>query len=491
MAMDWWFLTLNIIRVIIAILILGVASYHDIKTRTVGNSFWVILGLIAISLFEIQIILEFGLDAFSHLILILPIIILFMSFLVCDYVLDLEKRKVNHSWLLLIAIGAFALVYLFQINSPDLKQNLNIIGPISLFLLFFIFMETIVNFADYRVYLRVLRSAKKSIKASVKKNAGEHEHDTSFSPDERFGWSLGLWLLLFYIIIFIMDNIVKITIVQSVGLVVLVFIPIILIFLYLKYHSSTAPSGQDEPEDDEDPDDLPISPQDSPYVQAVKYLNLILSMALIIIGFYLVIYYSVIIETEPIMTQTLSLLIWVLIFYGFYNLGIPRGGADTKALMALMLLFPLYPTIKGITFNTNFYSLINDFPTLGVDYVFPFAFTVLMNAALIMLIVIISLFIYNATKHNLKFPHAFLGYKLPINLVVKKFVWPMERLEEGKPRLMAIPGRDLDIPGEIKKFKKAGIRTIWVTPKIPFIVPMTISIVLTLIFGNLLFEIIL
>ena len=362
---------------------------------------------------------------------------------------------------MLIAIGAFALVYLFQINSSDLNQNLNIIAPISLFLLFFIFMETIVNFADYRVYLRVLRSAKKPKKVSSKKKTNGHNQDSALTPDERFGWSLGLWLLLFYIIIFIMDNIVKITLVQSFGLVVLVFIPIILIILYLKYHTSTeaAPSGQEDSEDADEFDDLRVSPKDEPYVQAVKYLNLILSMALILIGFYLIIYYSVIIEIEPIMIQTLSLLKWILIFYGFYNIGIPRGGADTKALMALMLLFPLYPTIKGITFNTYFYSLINEVPTLGVEYVFPFAFTVLMNAALIMLIVIICLFIYNATKHNLKFPHAFLGYKLPLNLVTKKFVWPMERLEDGKPRLMAYPGKDLDIPLRCRRLEFAsGIR---------------------------------
>ena len=66
-AMDWW-LILNIIRILVAISILGFASYYDIKTRLVSNKFWIILGLIAISLLECQIILEFEFDSFQYLV---------------------------------------------------------------------------------------------------------------------------------------------------------------------------------------------------------------------------------------------------------------------------------------------------------------------------------------------------------------------------------------------------------------------------------------
>ncbi|MCK5560684.1 MAG: hypothetical protein KAJ51_08835, partial [Thermoplasmata archaeon] len=152
MAMDWWMLTLNSLRVIIAILFLGAASYRDIKTRTVHNKLWIVLGLIGISLFEIQIIFELGIEAFPYLLLIIPITILFMSFLVCENVLNFESRKINQSWLFLICLGAFAFVYFTQFNVLELKQNPLIIGPLILFLFYFMFMEVIINYLDNRVY---------------------------------------------------------------------------------------------------------------------------------------------------------------------------------------------------------------------------------------------------------------------------------------------------------------------------------------------------
>ena len=178
-------------------------------------------------------------------------------------------------------------------------------------------------------------------------------------------------------------------------------------------------------------------------------------------------------------------------FYGFYNLGLPRGGADTKALMCLVLLFPIYPIIKNVTIQTSFYSLLYDNPKLGIDYLFPFAFTTLMNAALIMLFFVLGLFFYNVYKHNVQFPHAFLGYKLSLREIPHKFVWPLELIRDGKRKFMAFPGKDLDLTLEVKKLRKAGVKKIWVTPKIPFIIPLLVGVILTIIIGNLLFEIIL
>ena len=66
-----WFGVLTVSRVIVAVLILGFASYLDIKTRMASNRFWIILGLIGISLLECQLIVEFGLEAFSYLIMML------------------------------------------------------------------------------------------------------------------------------------------------------------------------------------------------------------------------------------------------------------------------------------------------------------------------------------------------------------------------------------------------------------------------------------
>ena len=101
MTMDWW-LVLNIIRVVFAVSVLSYASYHDMKTRMVSNTFWVILGLVGVALFQCQIIIDLGFEGIPYLIGTIPITILFMSFLTTTDVVDFENKRVNDSWMLLI-----------------------------------------------------------------------------------------------------------------------------------------------------------------------------------------------------------------------------------------------------------------------------------------------------------------------------------------------------------------------------------------------------
>ena len=156
--------------------------------------------------------------------------------------------------------------------------------------------------------------------------------------------------------------------------------------------------------------------------------------------------------------------------------------------MALIILFPVYPTLQHITLNTPFYSMLDEHMVIGS--LFPFAFTVLINAAVISLFFIIGQLIYNVSKHDLQFPHALLGYKLPIKQVPTKFVWLMELYRNGKRKLIAFPSSDINLEQELKLLKNAGAKTVWVTPKIPFIIPLTIALVLTVIVGNIIFIII-
>ena len=523
-AMDW-LLILNVLRVIVAIIILGFASYYDIQTRTVSNKLWIILGLIAISLFECQLILEFEFDAFQYLIIILPITCLFMSFLVCDWVVDFESRKLNHSWVFMLILSGAAFFYLFNSGSSEWFENFSLGIPIILFLLYFISMETTMNYLDYRLYFRLQRRLEKKkdskkgdekhrdkpVKIAQLKNTkantkspsssslnnnptSESDSTNSLEPDERISQALFFWLFLFYILVFILDEIVMMSLVRILGLVFLAFVPIILIILYSRYHAQAKPLSEGKSSDEQDKDnnneisDADITQKERQIIQTLHYLNHLSSIGLIFFGFFLIIYYSVLVQISEIMMICYSIMIWLVMFYGFYNLGLPRGGADTKALMCLVLLFPIYPIISNVTFQTSFYNLLSELQKLGVEYVFPFAFTALMNGALIMLIFIICLFFFNVSRRNLKLPHAFLGYKLPIKEVPHKFVWPMERIMNGKRKLMVFPGNDIDFELELKELRKAGLKVIWVSPKIPFIIPLTGGVILTVILGNLLFE---
>jgi preflagellin peptidase FlaK len=298
---------------------------------------------------------------------------------------------------------------------------------------------------------------------------------------------------------------VPIILAKIIALVVLVCIPIVLMILFIRYQAEeklkntvketrgaqSKPTAANISKVADDPDELEVPDELIPIIQRLKLLNILMSVGLIIFGFLLIIYYSVFLELPSIILQAFAITIWLLIFYGFYNLGLPRGGADTKALMVLMILFPIYPILQNITLQTPFLTILTELSEVGITYIFPFAFTVFINAALIMLFVIFSLLIYNSSKHNLRFPHALLGYKMNIREIPNKFVWPLERLVEGKRKFIAFPIKDEEIEKELEKFRASGISKIWVTPKIPFIVPITLGIILTVIMGNLLFEIVL
>jgi len=501
-----WLLVLNIIRVLFIIIILVYASYHDIKTRMITNQLWIILGLVAVSLLECQLFVEFGLDAFQFVLATIPITILFMSFLICEDVIDFDKGKLSDSWGFLIALSGFAFFYLFIFTIPDdtienQPQNSQLFTPIILLLLFFMLIQFLLNYLEHRAYLSYQRVLKLKKKTKTKKKnqittkkagADQIEMQESSSIDEKMAYALFFGLLSAMIISFLMTDIIPIKIVRYFGAFLIVIIPIILIILYFKYQTEeTSEKKDNSSKDNSDADganDIDISIAELQFKPPSKFLYLVLFSCLVFSGFIVIIYYSILDAFDNILVQLFILMVWILIFYGFYNIGLPRGGADTKALMAMVILFPAYPIIQWISGNTAFFSILDRFPVIG--YLFPFAFTVLVNSAFIMLFFIIGLLFYNGGQHNLKFPHAILGYKLPIKEVPHKFVWLMEKITDGKRKLITFPSNDLDLDHELKLLRKAKIKEVWVTPKIPFIIPMTIGVVLSVIIGNIMFLII-
>ncbi len=170
------------------------------------------------------------------------------------------------------------------------------------------------------------------------------------------------------------------------------------------------------------------------------------------------------------------ILIFIPIMIGFvyllFQLGLIFGGADAKALMAIAILLPLQPTIS-------------QFPLWGHSLM-PAAWTVFSNSIVLFLFIPISLLILNLINKNIKFPHVFLGYKMPISKAREKFVWPLEKTVDGKTKLVKMP-KSFDATEEYDAFEKQGMKDIWVTPKIPFMIPLLGGFVFTFIFGDLMF----
>ena len=109
-----------------------------------------------------------------------------------------------------------------------------------------------------------------------------------------------------------------------------------------------------------------------------------------------------------------------------------------------------------------------------------------MNAAILQVITVpLGLCFKNLARRDRGFPEMFLGYRMSIYDVPKKFVWPMEVVRDDEIVLMIFPKREGDVKKELAMLKAKGVEVIWVTPKVPFIIPMLLGLIFSIVIGNL------
>jgi len=167
-------------------------------------------------------------------------------------------------------------------------------------------------------------------------------------------------------------------------------------------------------------------------------------------------------------------LLFIPIIFGFmfviYLLPINFGGADIRAICALSILVPFTPSI----------SIFPLYPSL-----MPFVWVIFVNALLFNLIVPLYLFVFNIFKKDISFPYCFLGYKTSIKKAKDKFLWPLQKIENGKSRIYLF-NHSYDRKKEFESLEKEGYDTIWVTPWVPFIIPLLAGYISAFIFGDIL-----
>ena len=171
--------------------------------------------------------------------------------------------------------------------------------------------------------------------------------------------------------------------------------------------------------------------------------------------------------------------IMFLIFILLYQFDIIKGGADAKALIALSIMFPLYP-------------IIGPFPLIPLPYdlaqfVLPFPLLILFNAAILTVAVPVFLLIYNAAKRDVRLPAMLFGYKMPIAEAKERFVWPMERIVDGQLKFSVFPKGSDFTAEEFDQLAAAGLSEVWVTPKIPFLIPIAAALLFSVFVGNIIF----
>lgn len=161
------------------------------------------------------------------------------------------------------------------------------------------------------------------------------------------------------------------------------------------------------------------------------------------------------------------------VMYAFWWVGLIAGGADAKALMALAVLLP-WPLAFG------------SLPLLATPL--PGSFTVLGDTLLAFLLVPLGLMFANFARGRFRLPHALLAWRIPIDQLGKTPAWPMERIEDGKVRTKLFASRAPETPIDelTEELRKAGLTEVWVTPKVPFMIPLLVGFGLAFVAGDVL-----
>jgi len=160
--------------------------------------------------------------------------------------------------------------------------------------------------------------------------------------------------------------------------------------------------------------------------------------------------------------------------YALWYFGLIAGGADAKALMALAILLP-FPL-----------ALAEGMPPLASPL--PGGFTVLGNSLIAFMVVPLGFLVWNVAHGDLRPPHLFLGMKRRAADVRRGHQWPMEVVDETgarRTRLFASRMSDEEIDHTLERVQALGDERVWVSPKIPFMIPILAGFVLSFFVGDL------
>ena len=201
----------------------------------------------------------------------------------------------------------------------------------------------------------------------------------------------------------------------------------------------------------------------------------VMSMAYCAIMAAMFLYPAIVSFGDPDVKRLLVIPICFVLFYLMFMFGILRGGADAKCLMVLAMMFQLYPDM-GIL------PLIS-VPSLNVQMIFSFPVAILFHAALFSFAWLFWTVIRKIyRKEDPVEMYTLSWYRMSIDEARRSHVWPKQDAVGG----MIVNVKGIPEDGALDRLEAAGAKDVWVTPIIPFMVPMTAAIIFVLTVGSLL-----
>ena len=176
-----------------------------------------------------------------------------------------------------------------------------------------------------------------------------------------------------------------------------------------------------------------------------------------------------------------------LLVYILFQLG-SFGGADAKSLIVISIILPAYPMIQ--VFGQNF--------PLNEPLIPLFAFGILGNAVLLTVVVPLGLAAYNVFRMGLNIDnplYIFIGYKSRISDMADKHIKLIQSFEEENGEIkfrFKRGGAEIneDVISELKAMSEKGLikDEVWVTPGLPFMIPITLGFFVAVFYGDMITE---
>jgi len=223
--------------------------------------------------------------------------------------------------------------------------------------------------------------------------------------------------------------------------------------------------------------DVRLGPGREEYADVIELAVYVAVVAVVFVAFF-----RFGLGPQSVPVPVAAVLVSVLFARGLFEAGILFGGADAKALMIAAILVPIFPN-----------PLIPQPPSIApVNAILPFAVNVLMNSALFSVAVPIILVVRNARARELHGFSSFIGYSIPIDELPRKFVWLRDpTIGNGHQEELEVETSEEDRQRREKiaeELRARGVKRVWVTPQVPFLVVMAVGVVAALLAGNVLFD---